>query len=216
MWHIICIYLDYYICFNFKNMESLEIHSLNQLHQAVSSNNKSFLLLYKSNTETGNQALAEFTRAAEKVTDIRVMHADVKTVRDIHPRYSINSAPSLLEFEKDKLKNVYKGVQSAAYYNALFEDAVYIAQAEKSGKPLKRVTVYSTPTCSWCNTLKSYLRQHKIRFNDVDVSRDPSLAQELVKRSGQQGVPQTDINGQIIVGFDKPKINRLLEIKEHV
>ena len=173
-------------------MKSSEIHSLNQLHQEVSSGNRSFLLLYKSNSETGKRALEEYTKAAEKVTDIRVMHADVKTVRDIHPRYSINSAPSLLEFEKDKLKNVYKGVQSAAYYSALFEDAVYIAQAEKSGKPLKRVTVYSTPTCSWCNTLKSYLRQHKIRFIDVDVSREPSVAQELVRRSGQQGVPQTE------------------------
>lgn len=197
-------------------MKSKEIRSLNQLETVLKSSGKSFLLLYKSDSEAGKRTLAEYEKAAEKVSDIHVMHADVTKVRDIHPRYSITSVPALLSFEKQKLKNIYKGTQQAPYYHALFEDAVYVAQAEKSGKSLKHVTVYSTPTCSWCNTLKSYLRQHKVRFTDVDVSRDPSVAQELVRRSGQQGVPQTDINGQIIVGFDKPKINQLLDIKEHV
>jgi glutaredoxin-like YruB-family protein len=73
--------------------------------------------------------------------------------------------------------------------------------------------VYSSPLCSWCNTLKSYLRKNRIRFTDIDISRDKRAADELVKRSGQMSTPQTDINGEIIVGFDKNKINKLLEIK---
>jgi glutaredoxin len=51
-----------------------------------------------------------------------------------------------------------------------------------------------------------------VRFQDIDISRDERAAREMVSRSGQQGVPQTDISGQMIVGFDKKKINELLGI----
>jgi glutaredoxin-like YruB-family protein len=77
------------------------------------------------------------------------------------------------------------------------------------------VTVYSTPSCSWCTTLKSYFKQNNIRFKDIDVSKDTRAAEEMVRKSGQQGVPQTDINGTMIVGFDKNRINQLLDIKAH-
>lgn len=76
-----------------------------------------------------------------------------------------------------------------------------------------RVIVFSTPTCSFCNAAKSYFRQKGIKFKDVDVSRDAAAARDMVKRSGQQGVPVIDIGGKIIVGFDRPKINQLLGIK---
>ncbi|MBN2281071.1 MAG: NrdH-redoxin [Candidatus Marinimicrobia bacterium] len=74
------------------------------------------------------------------------------------------------------------------------------------------VTVYSTPTCVYCNQLKAYLRKHRVRFSDVDVAADPNAARDLQNRTGQTGVPQTDIDGEIIVGFDKPRINELLQI----
>jgi len=73
-----------------------------------------------------------------------------------------------------------------------------------------RVIVFSTPTCTYCNMAKKYFRQNKIRFRDVDVSRDQTAARDMVRRSGQMGVPVIDIGGKIIVGFDKPKINQLL------
>ena len=91
-----------------------------------------------------------------------------------------------------------------------------MASAEKSTKKKKnRVIVFSTPTCSYCNMAKQYFRRNKIRFKDVDVSRDPAAARDLVRRTGQMGVPVIDINGKYIVGFDKPQINRLLDIKEN-
>ncbi len=99
------------------------------------------------------------------------------------------------------------------YYKALFEDAIYFTETKNDEKPQKRVTVYSTPTCSWCNTLKSYLKIHKVRYTDIDVSLDQRAADELVKRSGQTGVPQTEINGEIIIGFNKARINELLNIQ---
>lgn len=77
----------------------------------------------------------------------------------------------------------------------------------------KRVIVFSTPTCHFCNLAKQYLRQQKIAFKDVDVSRDAAAARDLVRRTGQMGVPVIDINGKVIVGFDRPKINQLLGIR---
>ena len=77
-------------------------------------------------------------------------------------------------------------------------------------KKLPRVIVFSTPTCTYCNMAKKYFRQNKVRFRDVDVSRDQAAARDMVRRSGQMGVPVIDIGGKIIVGFDKPKINQLL------
>lgn len=119
----------------------------------------------------------------------------------------------MVEFIGKEMKNVYKGAHDPGYYKSLFENAVYVARAEKAGKTVKQVTVYTTPTCSWCGTIKSYLNKNKIRFSEIDVSKDESAAQEMVRRSGQQGVPQTLISGEMVIGFDKAKINRLLEIE---
>lgn len=76
-----------------------------------------------------------------------------------------------------------------------------------------RVIVFSTPTCVYCNAVKQYFRQKGIKFRDVDVSRDPIAARDMVRRSGQQGVPVIDIGGRIVVGFDRPKIDQLLGLK---
>ncbi len=76
-----------------------------------------------------------------------------------------------------------------------------------------RVVVFSTPTCSWCKRLKDYLKKNKIKFKDVDVSRDQSGARDMVRRTGQQGVPVTLINNRPIIGFNKNEINKLLNIR---
>ena len=82
-----------------------------------------------------------------------------------------------------------------------------------SPKPQPKVIVFSTPTCSFCTAAKHYFRQQGIKFRDVDVSRDQAAARDMVRRSGQQGVPVIDIGGKIVVGFDRNKINQLLGIK---
>lgn len=80
-------------------------------------------------------------------------------------------------------------------------------------KPQPKVIVFSTPTCTYCNMAKQYFRQKNIRFTDIDVSRDQAAARDMVRRSGQMGVPVIDIGGKIIVGFNRPKIDQLLGIK---
>ncbi len=76
-----------------------------------------------------------------------------------------------------------------------------------------KVVVFSTPTCSWCRTLKQYLKKHDVRFRDIDVSKDQAAAKDMLRRTGQQGVPVTLINNKPVIGFNKIEINRLLHIK---
>lgn len=73
-----------------------------------------------------------------------------------------------------------------------------------------RVLVFTTPSCPWCTRAKAYLRERRVPFREVDVSRDPAAARDMVRRSGQMGVPVIEIDGQAIVGFDRRKVDRLL------
>lgn len=76
---------------------------------------------------------------------------------------------------------------------------------------MTNIIVYSTKMCPYCVMAKKYLESKNIDFTDVDVSSDYSKALEMVKKSGQQGVPVIDIDGQIIVGFDRQKIDQILK-----
>ena len=76
------------------------------------------------------------------------------------------------------------------------------------------IKVYSTPTCTYCVTLKKFLDEKGIKYEAVDVSQDEKDLQEMVDKSGQMGVPVVDIDGQIVVGFNRNKIVELLNIKE--
>ncbi len=72
------------------------------------------------------------------------------------------------------------------------------------------IKIYSTPTCGYCTMAKKYFDSKSISYEDVDVSKDRNAAAEMVSKSGQRGVPVIDINGSIIVGFDKDKIDSLI------
>ena len=76
---------------------------------------------------------------------------------------------------------------------------------------MAKVIVYSTPTCPWCKKTKEYLSQKGISYTDVDVSSDTAKSKEMVEKSGQMGVPVVDINGTIIVGFNKDKMDAALK-----
>ncbi|RLC35248.1 MAG: NrdH-redoxin [Candidatus Nealsonbacteria bacterium] len=77
---------------------------------------------------------------------------------------------------------------------------------------MPKVKVYSTPTCPYCVTVKEFLKEHNIDFEDVNVAEDLVAREEMIKKSGQMGVPVVDIDGQIVVGFDKEKISKLLKL----
>jgi len=75
---------------------------------------------------------------------------------------------------------------------------------------MAKVKVYSTATCPWCHKVKEFLDEKKVKYEDIDVGADKKAAEEMVEKSGQMGVPVTDINGTIIVGFDKEAIEKAL------
>ena len=77
----------------------------------------------------------------------------------------------------------------------------------------KKVIVYSTPTCPYCHSAKAFLKENKVAFKDIDVSKDQDAAQDMIEKSGQMGVPVLDIDGTIIVGFDKEAIKKALKLK---
>ncbi|UCH11874.1 MAG: glutaredoxin family protein [Candidatus Omnitrophota bacterium] len=72
------------------------------------------------------------------------------------------------------------------------------------------VKIYSTPTCPYCMRAKQFFKDNNIEFEDIDVSTDRVRAEEMVRKTGQMGVPVLDINGEIIVGFDQEKIKSAL------
>lgn len=74
----------------------------------------------------------------------------------------------------------------------------------------KTVKIYSTPTCPWCIHTKQFLKDNNIAFEDVDVSSNQTAAEEMIQKTGQMGVPVLDIQGEIIIGFDKERIKAAL------
>ena len=193
------------------NLKAVKSHE--EMLSLLQDKQKNYVLLYKKGSETSDCSYQSIEKALQEVKDVNVLAADVSVVRDIHPKYAVTSAPSLLVFEGRQFVKTVKGCNDEGYYKSLFESALFTAKTAEDGKKQKRVTVYSTPSCSWCTTLKKHLDVHGVRYTDIDVSRDQKAAEAMVKRSGQQGVPQTDIAGQMIVGFDKNRINSLLGIQ---
>jgi len=74
------------------------------------------------------------------------------------------------------------------------------------------VTVYSTPTCPYCKLAKKFLSDHEVTFTDIDVSADGKKAEEMIKKTGQMGVPVIEIDDETIIGFDEKKLKKALKI----
>ncbi|MCF8332440.1 MAG: hypothetical protein K9H84_08320 [Bacteroidales bacterium] len=195
-------------------MNITEVQSHDQLLQLIKDYERAFVLLYKKGTQNSECALKSMKNTElPKETEAGIYAANVAEVRDIHTQYGIRSAPTLMRFENGEFKSEVKGCHDPEYYGSLIRKSLFTASDSREGKKQNRVTVYSTPACPHCNTLKSHLQHHGITFRDINVAADQQKAQELVRKTGQQGVPQAEINGQWVLGFDKPKVNRLLGIE---
>jgi len=193
-------------------MKTTDIQSYAELENAMAQNGRSFLFIYRKGSEQSECALNNILQV-DPGNPVAIFTVDVSAVRDVHPRFGIDTAPSLLLLQQGKAVNIIKGCRSASFYESVFKGRFpNPAQADQQ-KRTRQVTVYSTPTCSWCNTLKTYLKTRGVSFREVNVAADQGAAEAMVKKSGQQGVPQTEIDGQIIVGFDRERIDQLLNIQ---
>ncbi|WP_339231076.1 glutaredoxin domain-containing protein [Oceanobacillus sp. FSL K6-2867] len=71
--------------------------------------------------------------------------------------------------------------------------------------------VYTTNTCTYCVVMKNFLKDKGLPFEEINVQHDPIAADRLVKTTGEMGVPQTEINGQWVLGFDPEKVMQLVK-----
>jgi len=78
------------------------------------------------------------------------------------------------------------------------------------------IKVYSTPGCPWCNVAKDFFKSHDINFQDIDVSINQKSAEEMIKKSGQMGVPVIEIDDKIVIGFNKPVLEEILGINKTI
>mgnify|MGYP001608492756 CR=1 FL=1 len=76
-----------------------------------------------------------------------------------------------------------------------------------------KVLLYRTNLCPWCHKSVEFFKQHNVKFKEIYVDKDQKAAQEMIKKSGQMGVPVTDIDGTIVVGYDVDAFKKLLKIK---
>ena len=75
---------------------------------------------------------------------------------------------------------------------------------------MKKITIYSTPTCHFCNLAKDFFKEKGVKYEEFNVATDLAKRKEMVDKSGQMGVPVIDIGGQIVVGFDEEQVASLL------
>jgi len=78
---------------------------------------------------------------------------------------------------------------------------------------MKKVVVYSTPTCPYCTMVKDYLSDNNVEYEEKDVSVDEKARDEMTEKSGQMGVPVIDVDGEMVMGFDKEKLAKLLDLE---
>lgn len=74
------------------------------------------------------------------------------------------------------------------------------------------IIIYSTPTCPFCHQVKDFFKEHQVEFVDYNVADDETKRDEMVQKSGQLGVPVIDVGGEVIVGFDKERLQALLHL----
>lgn len=77
---------------------------------------------------------------------------------------------------------------------------------------MKKVIIYSTPTCIYCRMAKDFLTEKNIPFTDYDLTKDVAMRDEVIKKTGQMAVPVIEVDGEVMVGFDKEQLSKLLGI----
>ncbi len=187
-----------------------EIQDSTQFDRVLDSSQEVLMVLfYTESSQLSKKSLDALEQVRKEHDDVPIYKVDASKVRDIHPRYGIQSVPTLVVFRNGKRAEIVSGVQTEGFYEQLL-----VKRSAGSGDAASapRVTVYSTPTCPYCTMVKEYLKDKNISFTEVDVASDQQAAMELVQNTGQQGVPQTEINGSYVIGYNTREIDRLLHL----
>jgi glutaredoxin-like YruB-family protein len=161
-------------------------------------------------SEASRKARPVFERWCAEHPDQLSAIVDVTEVRGVHGRFGVASVPTVVAVREGKVQRSVVGVQTADFLSrALLGERTELAKPGAAPR-VPHVTVFVTDTCPWCTRVKGYLREHHVGFAEVNVQRDAGAMRKMVARSGQQGVPQLEIDGSFVVGFDKGRIDALL------
>lgn len=166
---------------------------------------------FGSFSEAATRGRATFERWCAKHPEVEAWVVDVGEVKGVHRALGVDAVPTIVVVRAGKPERSIVGVQPEEYLDGALL-GVGSPSSPAAGKREHRVTVFVTDSCPWCTRVKSYLREKHVQFAEVNVQRDQSALRKMVARSGQQGVPQLDIDGSFVVGFDKPRIDALLGI----
>jgi len=188
------------------------IKDSNHFEQVQKKHREFLVVVFFANfSSSAKRALAELENFSKENKELPVYVIDVEKVKGVHKQFGVENVPTVLALEKEKVVRRIEGVESAQFYARILS-GVRPSRYKKGEKGIShRVIVYSGQGCPHCATAKAYLRSRGVSFRDIDVSHDRQAAQKLVQRSGQMGVPQIDIDGHLVVGFDQAKIDRLLK-----
>ncbi|MBD3274484.1 MAG: glutaredoxin [Candidatus Marinimicrobia bacterium] len=188
-----------------------KIQSKNQFKTAISrSNEKILVLFYTESSDKSLQSLQALKNLDAKKEDAVIYTVDAKSVSDIHPEYDISSVPTVVVFRNGEATEIITGVQTEGFYKRLLQK--FEVSGSNGNGQSQRVTVYTTQTCPYCDSVKRYLSSKNVSYSEIDISADEAAAQELVQRTGQQGVPQTEIDGKFVIGYDTNELDRLLNL----
>lgn len=165
---------------------------------------------FGSFSETARRVEPDFRKFCEAHPDVPAYLVDVGRVKGLHARFGVSAVPTAVAVEGMRAIRRAVGPHDADGYARALLGTPAPARDGSPRRPGHRVTVFTTPTCTFCTRVKAHLRQHGVPFKEIDVSRDQAAMQRMVARSGQMGVPQLDIDGRMIVGFDRPRIDALL------
>jgi len=187
------------------------IKSLDHFKKLLDQQPSLFLVLFYTNqSKKSLQSLEALEKLKEEHEDLSIYKVEASTVRDVHPKYNVHSVPTLIAFRDGKPAEIITGVQTTNFYKKLLNKPAGARGTADDSSP--RVTVYTTPSCPYCNMVKQYLDSHQVSYTEVDVAADPKAAQELMQRTGQQGVPQTEINGSFIIGYNTKELDKHLNL----
>jgi len=180
--------------------------------EQIQEKHKKFLVLlfYADFSDNAKRALKELEEFDRANSEMPVYIVDIEKVKEIHGQFGVENVPTLLALQEGKAVRKLEGVESSQFYARVLCGANPFYRKNAGKKGVHRVIVYSGPGCPACGLVKTYLRKQGVGFREIDISRDQHAAERLVRRSGQMAVPQIDIDGHLIVGFDKEKIDRLI------
>ncbi|MBN1444941.1 MAG: thioredoxin family protein [Candidatus Omnitrophica bacterium] len=168
------------------------------------------VVFYADFSPNAKRSLKELEEFDKENSGMPVYIVDVQKVKGLHKQFGVASVPTVLALQNGKTVRRIEGVESSQFYARVLCGAHPSLHKSDKGKKVRRVIVYSSPGCPACGLVKTYLRKQGVAFREVDISRDQNAAERLARRSGQMAVPQIDIDGNLVVGFDKSKIDRIL------